>query len=438
MASQRGADAPKRAGSGVFGKGTHNPTAAAPTADASRKDSGKAGSSPPAPTNDPAAAALIDSSEPTIKPLLVEESDPVVRKMASGDFKLAREEFLFYCVAESDVGAVEKVIAKQKSAQEANVPAQKKAGQFLWSNQTDQGKTTLHKVCETGSVAMFNLLVKHLGGLTTEGTSEADYIQSVLSLRDRNGWTPLHYASYHSHPELVALIIDHHPKLAANKDKIGRTPLYLALIGGNREIASKLVAARSDLDPIFSALLGGDDGRLDDILSTDNSNKIADFNLHAVHFAACNKSSFYLRKLLQFGADVLVADDSGKTALHVAAATGSVDCVNFLLDNTDEQDHQIDINCVDKKKKAPIHFAARFARALQFKTMAFIILIIIYYLFLFLSPPNCIIQSSASIDSTALVFYLPAARELTLLMRLDLPLSTVLVCMALRLLQTCC
>ena len=57
--------------------------------------------------------------------------------------------------------------------------------------------------------------------------------------------------------------------------------------------------------------------------------------------------------LAQPSIEVNLADDQGKTALHVAAHSGSIDAVKLLLD-----DKRVDVNCKDNRQITPLIMAA--------------------------------------------------------------------------------
>ena len=60
-----------------------------------------------------------------------------------------------------------------------------------------------------------------------------------MNAKDDNGWTPLHFAVYYGHKEIVELLIAKGAEVNA-KDKNGWTPLHLAVDGGHTETADLL------------------------------------------------------------------------------------------------------------------------------------------------------------------------------------------------------
>ena len=49
-----------------------------------------------------------------------------------------------------------------------------------------------------------------------------------LSLRNKDGWTPLHIACRHGNPEIVRFLLDTQPECWDTVSKNGRTPLHTA------------------------------------------------------------------------------------------------------------------------------------------------------------------------------------------------------------------
>lgn len=107
------------------------------------------------------------------------------------------------------------------------------------------------------------------------------------SLCDRNGFQPIHRAVWTGNAEMVRLLLDNGADSSAMHRKNKRTPLALAAISGNVEIAKLLLAYRP---PPFSSA------------------------------TATNAA-----------VDIDFRDDSGKSALDLAASSGNKEMVDFLM-----------------------------------------------------------------------------------------------------------
>jgi ankyrin repeat protein len=89
----------------------------------------------------------------------------------------------------------------------------------------------------------------------------------------------------------------------------GRTPLHLAVTGGNREMTELLIASGSIVD-----------------MRENHGNT-------ALHFAAANNHRNVAEVLVRKGAEINARGSNGSTPLHTAAQWGSRDMVEFLLAN---------------------------------------------------------------------------------------------------------
>lgn len=65
---------------------------------------------------------------------------------------------------------------------------------FINLNYVDtQGQTPLHRSCSTGSLQICKILVEH---------------GATQSIRNSNGWYPIHIASYHGYTDIVKFLLD--------------------------------------------------------------------------------------------------------------------------------------------------------------------------------------------------------------------------------------
>ncbi|KAF8252107.1 ankyrin, partial [Wilcoxina mikolae CBS 423.85] len=88
------------------------------------------------------------------------------------------------------------------------------------------GFTTLHRAAAVGDIAKARFLID------TEG--------ATLEAKDCLGWTPLHYAAFSGHDDMVRLLIE----LGADKesrDNEYRTPLHCAVSKWHESTVQQLV-----------------------------------------------------------------------------------------------------------------------------------------------------------------------------------------------------
>ena len=163
----------------------------------------------------------------------------------------------------------------------------------------------------------------------------SEIVEKVLELRvdidtvkDKMGYTPLYLAIDKNNLEIVKLLLKHNVN-ANRRDKFDRTPLLFAISKGNSQIVKELVSNGAEVDgknslgmtPFMKAW-------------TDNQMDIA-------------------KILLDHGADVDFCWHDRSTTLHFEATYGNLENVRFLLK------HNANINAVDNDKDTPLHLATR-------------------------------------------------------------------------------
>ncbi len=119
-----------------------------------------------------------------------------------------------------------------------------------------------------------------------------------VNARNRDGWTPLHYACRHGQTDIVCLLLDAGAEVNA-KENNGSTPLSLACLNGHFELT---------------------------------------------------------RLLLEKGADVTAKDSRGRSPLSMAAGKLDYKLAHFLISRG------ADVNAKDKNGETPLHRACRDVR----------------------------------------------------------------------------
>ena len=137
----------------------------------------------------------------------------------------------------------------------------------------------------------------------TELAKDPAFVKSY----SKNGWTPLHAASFADNVQAIALLIQAGADVNARaKNKFDNTPLQVAMLTQSVGAAKALISAGADV----------------------NARMAEGFT--ALQEAASNGDVESIRLLLAAGADPAVVTPSGKTALGLARDGKHVEAANVL------------------------------------------------------------------------------------------------------------
>jgi ankyrin repeat protein len=153
-----------------------------------------------------------------------------------------------------------------------------------------------------------------------------------INAKDRDGYTPLHYATVDGHVDVVTLLLEH----GAHVDEVNgedETPLYLAVQSGCTDVVTLLLKHGAEI------------------------NSTNWYGLTPLCCAAGAGDVDVVRLLLQHKASFDKANNYGWTPLHGAAAEGHVDVVALLLN------HSARVDRTDKRGGTPLHKAANWGHA---------------------------------------------------------------------------
>ena len=167
-------------------------------------------------------------------------------------------------------------------------------------------------------------------------------------------------------PTVIQDLLAQGATLKVQMDKTGETPLHLAARYQRADAAKVLLDAKVDDDivnvqdytgrtPLHAAVAADAQGVFQHLLKNRYTNLDAKSNdgTTPLMLAARMAIEGMVEALIEANADVNIADDMGKTALHWAAAVNNVDAVNVLLKNNANRDAQ------DNRDETPLFLAAR-------------------------------------------------------------------------------
>ncbi|XP_075583527.1 LOW QUALITY PROTEIN: neurogenic locus notch homolog protein 3-like [Pelecanus crispus] len=213
-----------------------------------------------------------------------------------------------------------------------------------------------------------------------QGDGDADGVD--VNVRGPDGFTPLMLASFcGGGPEaevaedeegddgsagIIGDLIGQGASLGAQTDRTGETALHLAARYARADAAKRLLDAGADTNaqdntgrtPLHAAVTADAQGVFQILIrhrSTDLDARMADGST-ALMLAARLAVEGMVEELIACHADVNAVDETGKSALHWAAAVNNMEATLALLKNGANKDMQ------DSKEQTPLFLAARGGR----------------------------------------------------------------------------
>ena len=221
-------------------------------------------------------------------------------------------------------------------------------------------KTPLHTICSyrvpntKDATEIFDLLVEH--GADIEARTSKD-------VGTWGGYTPLHCAAKADRVLLIQKLLELGANTEAETDD-GKTPLCMAAEKGNIGVAKLLIQYGAKINkptskehyPLIEAAHRGKKIMVDYLLTAGaNPNVENSYGQTALLFqflfARNPEPKEIIRLLLNAGADINKANDSGDTLLHHAALQHRTERIKYLLSNG------ADINASKKHGRTPLNVA---------------------------------------------------------------------------------
>jgi serine/threonine-protein phosphatase 6 regulatory ankyrin repeat subunit A len=198
--------------------------------------------------------------------------------------------------------------------------------------------TPIHLACLNGHKETLEWLLEYL--------DDDSKVAAAVNALDSVKRSPLHYAAFGGHSLIVSTLLDSDGILADNADASGQTPLFAAAANGCTECLDLLLEAGADgnrmdesgrtaamiaalranedaLAKLVQPLGGGSDSESDE----DSDGSGADEERPST--SACDPGA---------------VDDRRRTALMMAAAVGSIKCVQIMLDERRSRPLAVDVD----------------------------------------------------------------------------------------------
>ncbi|KAG8510254.1 Serine/threonine-protein phosphatase 6 regulatory ankyrin repeat subunit C, partial [Galemys pyrenaicus] len=240
--------------------------------------------------------------------------------------------------------------------------------EFLLDNGADpslrdrQGYTAVHYAAAYGNRQNLELLLEMSFNCLED-------VESTIPV------SPLHLAAYNGHCEALKTLAETLVNLDV-RDHKGRTALFLATERGSTECvevltahgASALIKERKrKWTPLHAAAASGHTDSLHLLIDSGERADITDvmdaYGQTPLMLAIMNGHVDCVHLLLEKGSTADAADLRGRTALHRGAVTGCEDCLAALLD------HDAFVLCRDFKGRTPIHLASACGHATVLRTL---------------------------------------------------------------------
>ncbi|KAK5645047.1 hypothetical protein RI129_006347 [Pyrocoelia pectoralis] len=191
-----------------------------------------------------------------------------------------------------------------------------------------QGRTLLHYAACKGLVGISRILSQ----------------KGAHILTDSNGWTPLHFASYYGHQEVIKLLLFSTKENINYADKKQRTPLLLAAEKGYTQVVQLLLENGADvnaenncnLTALCYAVMQSDEKGVKMLL---------DYGAHTEYHTSSGVTPLLLassigcleivKLLVNYKCDLSVKDNQQCTALFLASEAGHIEIVKYLSDKCD-------------------------------------------------------------------------------------------------------
>uniref|UniRef100_A0A3Q4HEW7 Ankyrin repeat domain 44 n=1 Tax=Neolamprologus brichardi TaxID=32507 RepID=A0A3Q4HEW7_NEOBR len=206
-----------------------------------------------------------------------------------------------------------------------------------------RGRTAIHLAAARGHASW-------LSELLSIACSEAP---SLPPLRDHSGYTPLHWACYYGHEGCVEVLLEQ--KGCRCIDGNPFTPLHCAVSPHAAEHHLFSFHPLSSRTPLHAAAFAGHVDCVQLLLSHDAPVDVAEQSGRTALMMAAQRGRVGVL-LTSASANLSLTDKDGNTALHLACSNGKEDCVLLILEKLSDT---VLINATNAALQTPLHLAAR-------------------------------------------------------------------------------
>jgi ankyrin repeat protein len=181
-----------------------------------------------------------------------------------------------------------------------------------------------------------------------------------VNARNNVHQNPLLYAAYHGHDAVVNLLLDKGADLK-EPDRYGRTVLHYPVREGHKNVVEILVKKGMDITvedgmgvtPLRFAIEGGHAEIMDVFIASKALDVGSDTGRKALHLAAAEGKKEIVHLLITKGASTRTKDDMEATLLHSAAIGGLLELTQHLIKEG------ASVNDLDARGRTPLHYAVK-------------------------------------------------------------------------------
>ena len=184
---------------------------------------------------------------------------------------------------------------------------------------TETRETSVHYCSKSGNINVLDEIL---------ATMQSTDAQTACNKQAKNGWSPLLYACYHGHPEIIKKLLSQNARVDVF-DEMGRASLHLAAELGHEDVIKLLLENNAFVNV---------------------RNKLGHTPLH---LAAQKGYNNMVKSLVNDGAVVDALSLTKQTPLHLAAESGHLQVCLTLLQL------KADVNALDSMAETPLHLAAQ-------------------------------------------------------------------------------
>uniref|UniRef100_A0AAR2IPZ0 Ankyrin repeat domain 44 n=1 Tax=Pygocentrus nattereri TaxID=42514 RepID=A0AAR2IPZ0_PYGNA len=218
-----------------------------------------------------------------------------------------------------------------------------------------RGRTALHLAAAKGHASWLSELL-----------SIACAEPPTPPLRDHQGYTPLHWACYNGHDGCVEVLLEQ--KGCRCFDGNPFTPLHCAVVNNHESCATLLLEAMGseivtckdskDRTPLHAAAFAGHVDCVQLILAHDAPVDALDQSGRSALMMAAERGAVGVVEALltSASADLSLTDQKGNTVLHLACSNGKEDCALFILEKLPDATL---VSATNTALQTPLHLAAR-------------------------------------------------------------------------------